>query len=171
MQVYYLEDFLDYILVTGQGFMSDWRVSLSDREIDIFHGSVARAQANEVFLDAFYDGFMDSSGEAQHSFSGGDMQQIKLKLHGSLKMIAQLKDDQPEDYVIMGDLPRMNAHFHVSEGMYQLWLEALLKAVSRCDPHFNNYLEEIWRHIVSEGVSHMLKRVGAKQDKFHVLAS
>lgn len=171
MQVYYLEDFLDYILVTGQGFMSDWRMSLSTREINIFHDSVARAQANEVFLDAFYDAFMDSSGEARHSFSSGDMQQVKRKLHGSLKMIAQLKDDGSEDYVIMGDLPRINAHFHVSEGMYQLWLEALLKAVSRCDPHFNNYLEDIWRHIVSEGISHMIERLGEKQDNFQVLAS
>ena len=171
MQVYYLEDFLDYILVTGQGFMSDWRLSLSTRETEIFHGSVARAQANDVFLDAFYDAFMDSSGETQHSFTGGDMQLIKCKLHGSLKMIAQLKDDQPEGYVIMGDLPRMNAHFHVAEGMYQLWLEALLKAVSRCDPHFNNYLEDIWRHIVSEGISHMLEGVGAKQDNYKSLVS
>lgn len=170
MQIYYLEDFLDYILVTGKGFMADWRMSLSQREIDIFHDSVARAQANEVFLDAFYDAFMDSSGEARYQYSGESMQQVKSKLHSTLKMVAQLKDDNP-DYVIIGDIPRLNTQFHVSEGMYQLWLEALLKAVSRCDPHFNNYLEDIWRHIVSDAISHMMKVVGTEKNGFTIRAS
>lgn len=170
MQIFYLEDFLDYILVTGKGFMSDWRMSLSEREIDIFHDSVARAQANEVFLDAFYDAFMDSSGEAQYHYSRDNMQQVKHKLHSTLKMIARLKDEEP-DYVIMGDIPRINTQFHVSEGMYQLWLEALLKAVSRCDPHFNNYLEDIWRHIVSEAIAHMMKGMGSRQDNFRIRVS
>ena len=163
MQGFYLEDFLDYILVTGRGFISDWRLSLSANDIRIFHDSVARAQANEVFLDAFYDGFMESTGETRY-FSNADMKRIMRKLDGSLKMIAQLNEAETGDYIVMGDLPRMNVRFHVSEGMFQLWLEALLKAVSRCDPHFNSHLEDIWRHIVSDGIAHMIKQVDMSDD-------
>ena len=99
---------------------------------------------------------MDSTGDARYHYNGSSLEQVKAKLHSTLKMVAQLKDEEP-GYVVMGDIPRINTQFHVSEGMYQLWLEALLKAVSRCDPHFNNYLEDIWRHIVSDAISHMMK--------------
>lgn len=169
-QIYQLEDFLDYILVTGRGFMSDWAISLDEKDIRIFHDSVIRAQANGIFLDTFYDAFMDSTKGYHHYYSHADMQRIKGKLHESLKMIAQLEDQQADDCVVINDMPRINARFHVSEGMYQLWLEALLKTVSRCDPHFNNYLENIWRHIVSDGIAHMIERTAAHDDNYQVVA-
>jgi len=160
IHVYHLEDFLDYILVTGRGFMSDWAISMDEDEVRVFHDSVARAQANGVFFDAFYDALMENMEESSQYCSNEDMQRVKSKLAGSLKMIAQMKDDGTDGVVEFSDLSRGHTRFHVTEGMYQLWLESVLKAVSLCDPHFNNHLEGVWRKIVGDGISHMIERTG-----------
>jgi hypothetical protein len=46
----------------------------------------------------------------------------------------------------------------VSPGLYELWIDSLLKAVAKHDPNFNPTLESAWRAVLDVGISMMMKQ-------------
>jgi len=118
---------------------------LSETEFEQFRASLDRVLTNPIFLDAFYDAFFESAEGVQDYFNGIDIPGRKRSLHDSLQRLAWtipgVRGSLPSGAVI----PQEGCDA-IPAALTEVWLHALLDAVSRCDPFFSERLEEIWRH-------------------------
>jgi hemoglobin-like flavoprotein len=136
-------------------------MTVTEDEILQFHASLDRASANPVFLDAFYDSFMSSSGDIAGYFEHTDMGRLKRKLKSSLHMMTLLVDESPGVDMYVAHLSRVHDSYRIPAALYQVWLDTLIEAVQRCDPLFDRNLESIWRHVLSRGIAIMAAGVGS----------
>lgn len=135
--------------------------SLDPEELELFHASLDRASANPVFLDAFYDGFMLRSDEIKAYFEHTDMGRLKRKLKSSLHMMSLLVDRSPGIEMYIAHLSRVHNGYNIPAHLYDIWLDALIDAVRRCDLSFDQRTEEVWRRVLGEGIAIMTAGIGS----------
>lgn len=129
---------------------------MNKRELEAFHASLDRVLANPDFIDCFYSNFFESHPDVATFFTHTDMKKQKRKLGASLTILTELHDDNPGSEFYVGYLGRLHAGYRIPARMYDLWLDALLASVSTCDEKFTPALEDHWREVMSQGISHML---------------
>ena len=112
----------------------------------LFEGSLFRCTADEAFLKRFYDIFLTSDPGVAALFDGVDMKRQRSVLRGSLYLVARAAGGFSDG---MEHLQRI-AQGHGQRGLkinatfYDLWLDALLRAVRQTDPRFDEHIYEAW---------------------------
>ena len=130
---------------------------LSVPELEQYHQSLERALSCNEFLDRFYDGFMNSSADIRQFFRNTDMAKLKRKLSTTLRLITMAADDSPGADMYLEYLGKYHRDIHVTEDLYDKWLDALINSVRHCDPEYDDQLEQVWRNVINIGIQHMRK--------------
>jgi len=131
-------------------------------QIDAFRASLNRCLSNPNFLRRFYEIFLDSSEEVRQKFRNTDFPRQTRILADSLYMMAvaaQLESDSQA----WGEMARLakrhgREDLDIRPGLYDLWLECLLKAASVHDPAFSPAIEAAWRETLRVGIQYLSSR-------------
>ena len=131
-------------------------------QIDAFRASLNRALASPDFLRQFYELFLASSDEVKEKFRNTDFPRQTRVLADSLYMMAvaaQLESDS----LAWGEMSRLalrhdRDHLDIRPGLYDLWLECLLKAAAAHDPEFSPAIEAAWRETLAVGIKYLSSR-------------
>lgn len=126
----------------------------------LFDASFARVLAegayNPAFISRFYEIFLARSPAIAERFADTDMSAQKTMLHDSLHTLVTFNRAK----ALTPQLRRLAAvhskrRHDVPPELYELWLEALLAAVSEFDRDFDDTVELAWRLTLSPGVTYM----------------
>lgn len=130
---------------------------LSGPGLEQYHQSLERALACGEFLDHFYDGFINSSEDIRQFFRNTDMAKLKRKLSTTLRLITMAADNSPGADMYLEYLGKYHRDIHVTEDLFDKWLDALIDSVRHCDPQYDDQLEQVWRDTINIGITHMRK--------------
>src|SRR5215470_3431238 len=131
-------------------------MSMNDQQLALFRSSVNRCLADEEFLEDFYDHFIASSDEVREKFKNTDMAAQKRALADSLYVLAvaaQGSQASPS-WKQLERLARRHsrAEMDIRPGLYDLWLDSLLKAVAEHDEDYSPAIDSAWRAVLAEGI-------------------
>jgi hemoglobin-like flavoprotein len=128
--------------------------------IQLFVDSYARVGAKDRetsgFFDAFYSEFVNSSPEVATKFRGTDMVRQREMLRVSLDHMVYFAIDKEETSEIARVAKvHSQAQTDIPEYLYELWLESLLKTVSKFDPQYSPVIESAWREALGPAIGYM----------------
>ncbi len=122
------------------------------RETTEFVASLERVSARHEFLDIFYDEFMGQSEEIRALFSSTDIAHLKQKLKGTLRLSATAASSVEGGELYLQHLGRLHHRLEIGVHLYEQWLDALVLAVSRCDPEYDARIERLWRKFIGYSI-------------------
>jgi len=128
-------------------------------QIEAFRASLNRCLRAPEFLRQFYDLFMASSDEVRAKLQNMDFPRQARVLADSLYMMA-IAAQAERDSLAWDEMARLakrhgDADLRIRPGLYDLWMDCLLKAASRHDPEFTPEIEAAWRETLSVGLEYM----------------
>ena len=131
-------------------------------QVEICLASLKRCLATPDFLHDFYELFMASSPEVREKFQKTEFPRQTRVLADSLYIMA-VASESKDDAVAWQELDRLAAlhsrsGLDVRPGLYESWLECLIKAASQFDPDFSPATEEAWRKSLTAGIDHLRAR-------------
>lgn len=130
----------------------------TDTSIEAFNNSFERCMKDELFIDCFYDIFLQSDEEIREKFKNTDMAKQKEMLRVSLysMMIAHKTPDA------LNSIAEHHGHngLKIPAHLFAQWLESLISAVKATDPHFNDDVAAGWRIIMRHGIDYMITKMG-----------
>ena len=131
-------------------------------QIDAFRASLNRCLAQPDFLRNFYELFVASSPEVREKFKDTDFPRQTRVLADSLYMMAvaaQLERNAGA-WAEMDRLARRHDRtgLDIRPGLYDLWRDCLLQAVSRHDPEYSREIETAWRETLAVGIEYLRSR-------------
>ena len=117
---------------------------------ELFILSLERCAENEDFVPAFYDEFLNASDQVRKHFRFTSFEKQNQMLLASLRLSAGATNGDPDS---LRELKaRSESHsrdrMNIEPELYDLWLEALIKAASKYDPEWNPEIENAWRTIL-----------------------
>lgn len=125
----------------------------------LFQNSLRRCLEAPHFLARFYEIFLDSSEEVREKFKNTDFEKQRRALRDSffvLDVIAESTPDGPAWQVLRKiAIAHDREHMNVPPGLYDLWLECLLKAVAEHDPEYSPEVARAWRDMLKDGIEYM----------------
>ena len=127
-----------------------------DREHQLlFNDSFQTCYADPTFIERFYQHFIARSNEVKAKFSQTDMRvQIRMmKKSLAYMMMVKRNPDSIRDTAVRHD----KHHLNISPQLYTDWLEAMLCAVSECDPLYTERTAQAWRESLRPGIELMIK--------------
>jgi hemoglobin-like flavoprotein len=126
----------------------------------IFHNSLERCIETRIFLDKFYDLFVNSSTEIQKKFANTDFRKQKHALKVSFYMILLASDGKPEGFAHLDRIASLHsqAHLDINPEYYVSWRDCLIQAVRECDPKFNEAVESTWIKMANIGIDYLTSR-------------
>jgi hemoglobin-like flavoprotein len=131
-------------------------------QVDAFRASLNRCLATPDFLRHFYEIFVESSPEVQEKFKNTDFPRQTRVLADSLYMMAvaaQLERNAAAWAEMDRLASRHDRHgLDIRPGLYDLWLDCLLRAVSRHDPEYSREIETAWRETLAIGIEYLRSR-------------
>jgi len=134
----------------------------SPAQVDTFRASLNRCLATPDFLRRFYDLFLESSDEVKEKFRNTDFPRQTRILADSLYMMAvagQLESDATAWKEMEGLAKRHDrSDLDIRPGLYDLWLECLLKAAAAHDPQWSPDIEAAWRETLAVGIRFLSSR-------------
>ncbi|MBT8080472.1 MAG: globin [Gammaproteobacteria bacterium] len=123
---------------------------------DSFQRVINCRVGDEDFFAAFYDVFVGDSAEAAEKFSHVDMQEQREHLRKSLDLMVYFSiDRQASDDMLSIARTHSVSGNDIRPQLYEVWLESLLKTVSRFDPQFDDEVDIAWRVVLAPGISYM----------------
>ena len=115
--------------------------------------SYGRCCASPTFFDDFYRHFLDSSPQVRAKFADTNMPAQKLLLRqGILNLVMHARGMPDTKLRALGESHSRN-RLDIRPELYDLWLEALLQAISSHDKEFNPGIREAWREVLSKGIN------------------
>jgi hemoglobin-like flavoprotein len=131
-------------------------------EIDAFRASLNRCLAKPEFLRDFYEIFMESSPEVREKFKNTDFPRQTRVLADSLYMMA-VAAQLERNAGAWAEMDRLAGRhdrtgLDIRPGLYDLWLDCLLRAAARHDPEYSREIETAWRDTLSVGIEYLRSR-------------
>lgn len=123
--------------------------------------SYHRCQQSGQLFDTFYDLFLASSAEVAAMFANTNFALQKLMLKESLLELLNYYCGIETVRDEVEQLGGRHRQLGVRPEHYELWLDALCKAVARHDPQYQPALGDLWREAMRPGIALML--AGKKQ--------
>ena len=112
--------------------------------------SLARSVECETFLERFYDLFVGSSPKIAKLFEKTDFERQRKVLKAALyEMLVAAGTTKGPAHDELERLAKLHHEIGVTDDMYQLWLDALVKAAREHDSRFTDELEADWRASLS----------------------
>jgi len=130
-------------------------------EIEIFNDSLARCLRANQFFQRFYELFLASSAEVRDKFRNTDFGKQRRMLQTSFYVLVE--------YIAMG-WPECQAYLEriaaahskqgrdIHPGLYDLWLDCLLRTVQACDEQYSTQVEAAWRYMMGAGIAFLKSR-------------
>jgi hemoglobin-like flavoprotein len=130
-------------------------------EIEVFNDSLERCLRGGDFFQRFYEVFLASSPEVREKFSGTDFRKQRRMLQTSFYMLVE--------YIAVG-WPECQAYLEriavahgkqgrdIPPGLYDLWLDCLLRAVRERDDQYSTEVDAAWRFMMGAGITFLKAR-------------
>ena len=135
---------------------------MNERIIELFNDSLERCHQQPVFLDRFYELFLNSSEEVAQKFADTDFKRQKRVLKISLYMLMMVVNDElaAESKAHLERIATLHNRdaLKIEPRLYGFWLNCLLKAVAETDPYFDEEIEDAWRMVLAYGIEFMTSR-------------
>jgi hemoglobin-like flavoprotein len=133
---------------------------LTKAELDLFHDSLSGCARDPRFLERFYELFLASSAEVRYKFRGTDFPKQRRILKGSLYMMLQAAEDEPEGQAHLERIAARHSKrdLDILPHLYNLWLDTLVQAVQEYDPKCTAETERVWRQVMEQGIAFMKAR-------------
>ena len=129
---------------------------MADHYSDI-HQSFNRCLQQREFLRRFYTIFTQGHPSIAQRFRNTDWdKQIDLLRHGISASILYAAGESLGEYELE-ELARSHGPkgYDIPGWMYDIWLDALVQALSETDPRWDEHLERRWR----EAMGHAIRRI------------
>jgi hemoglobin-like flavoprotein len=131
-------------------------------QIDAFRASLNRCLAQPEFLRHFYELFVASSPEVREKFKDTDFPRQTRVLADSLYMMA-VAAQLERNAGAWAEMDRLASRhdrtgLDIRPALYDLWLDCLLRAVSRNDPEYSREIETAWRETLAVGIEYLRSR-------------
>lgn len=124
-----------------------------------FQASLKRCLSSDGFLDRFYELFLASSDEVRAKFENTDFDRQKRMIKDSFRIIEVLSESPPGSpaWAHMGEIAKAHDRQHkdIRPGLYDLWMDCLVKTVSEHDPEASPEVELAWRTVLAPGIEYM----------------
>lgn len=131
-------------------------------QIDAFRASLNRCLAKPAFLRDFYEMFVESSPEVREKFKNTDFPRQTRVLADSLYMMA-VAAQLERNAGVWAEMDRLAGRhdrtgLDIRPGLYDLWLDCLLRAVARHDTEYSREIELAWRETLAVGIEYLSSR-------------
>ena len=132
---------------------------MNERDIELFNDSIERCSCSPEFLRRFYTLFLASSDTVARKFEHTDLRAQARMLKTSLYMMMSATYES-ERIVHLERLARRHsrADLDIEPGLYDLWLDRLVQAVTEFDPMFDDEIGTAWRRVLQPGIEFMKSR-------------
>ena len=109
------------------------------------------------FFNDFYDNFASASPKIGEKFKQTDMaRQKKLLREGITYMVMFADGSSIAERKVRGlGESHSQSRLDIEPGLYELWVNALLKTIAKHDKAFNPELDKAWRRVLGKGIELM----------------
>lgn len=123
---------------------------------EVFNDSYARCNQHPQFFNLFYELFGQSDDKIRLMFAQSDIAKQTRILKGSIPIMLLASTSEAARNAIR-DLGKRHGRngLGVKKEHYDIWFACLLEAVRRCDPNYNQSIEQAWRECFAAGISIM----------------
>jgi len=119
---------------------------------DTVFQSYGRCCKSEQFFVDFYDYFMASSPAIKDRFRVTDMsQQRHLLRNGIMQLVLYARGMSDRKLRSLGESHNRSG-YNIPSEWYSLWLDSLMKTVSKHDPEYSRALDTCWRDVLTPGI-------------------
>ncbi len=129
-------------------------------EISLAKESLRRCLEQPGFLERFYELFMDSSPVVYGKLKHMNMAHQKIMVKSSLHIMMAMASGGLQQQKALQELAELHSRRQkdVRPELYDLWLDAMIKAAGESDPQFNAQIEQAWRIALMPGIEFMKSR-------------
>ena len=134
---------------------------MDDATLRTFEASLERCSVNPLFLNRFYEFFIESSPKVQEKFAHTDFTKQKATLHASFSLMlraARQEGEGPPDFLDGLAVRHGASQLAVGAEFYDLWLDSLLAAVQACDPEWSPEVTAAWERVMGIGIHYLCSR-------------
>ncbi|QDT04476.1 hypothetical protein K227x_28670 [Rubripirellula lacrimiformis] len=127
---------------------------------ELFLKSTERCLANEAFIPAFYDRFINTSDEIRRKFRFTDFEKQNKMLRRSLELCAGATTGEADSLAEMNMRAKTHDrdHLNIAPRLYDLWFESIITTASEFDDQWDDKIEAAWRRILGHVVQHMIRK-------------
>ncbi|MBI4001835.1 MAG: globin [Nitrospira defluvii] len=130
----------------------------ADNPVKVSYG---RCCVHPAFFDRFYNIFLESHPKIKPMFANTDMTKQKSLLRQGLSML--LMHVEGNRFGTQGMEKIAESHSRrgkvkVDPGMYDYWIDSLLKAIKECDPQCTPLLEQEWKTTLKAGTKFLASK-------------
>lgn len=124
---------------------------------ELFLQSLKRCLADDGFIPAFYERFLNSSDEIKDKFRHTDFDKQVKMLARSLELCAGATSGEPESLIEIrerGETHDRN-HLNIEPRLYEYWLDNVILTAAEFDKQWSDTIEDAWHRILGHVVQHM----------------
>jgi len=123
---------------------------VDDGDLASVRKSYGRVISKGMFVERFYEIFINSSPEIQRMFVKTDFDKQNELLERSLSMALLFPQKNPIARQLIEKIRMSHSreHLNVDPALYNLWLDSLMKTVAEKDQEFDPELEQQWRRVL-----------------------
>ncbi len=113
--------------------------------------------AGKDFIDAFYDEFIAIDRRIKPLFANTDMAKQRSLLRQGLTMLIMYHSGVGLARTSVRQLASKHdrTHLKIDPGLYDAWIESLLRCVKKYDPKYDDELAGLWNEVLEPGISAM----------------
>lgn len=119
--------------------------------------SLGRCLNHGDLFGRFYEIFIASHAAVATRFRDTDMEKQKDLLKNGINLAIMFADGNPvgENGINRIRHTHSRTQLDIDPGLYDLWLDGFLQAVSEIDPHFDADIEQDWRVLLQKTIDHI----------------
>lgn len=131
---------------------------------DLVQQSYGACCLSPKFFDDFYDAFLASSSEIAAKFANTNMTKQKQLLRDGISFMIMFSKGSAAGQMKVKRLGETHAQdrMDIKPQWYDMWVNALLKAVAKHDAKFTPALDRAWRTVLSKGIDSMRRQYSVK---------
>lgn len=125
---------------------------MDSSEVEAVFQSYGRVCRDEQFFVDFYDYFMSSSQVIKDQFLDTDMKQQRHLLRNGIMQLILYARGMPDTKLQQLARTHSRHGFNILPEWYSIWLDALMKTVSKHDAEYDASLDAQWRRVLKPGI-------------------
>jgi hemoglobin-like flavoprotein len=131
------------------------RTEFTKDEIRQVKRSFARCFLEEDLILRFLNIIVESHPEIAPHFKNTDFVQIKLLLRQGVNCVIMYAEGVFAGEFCLEELriSHNRKHMNINPKYYPYWIQSLIQAISELDPQYTPELGELWREVVTPGVT------------------
>jgi hemoglobin-like flavoprotein len=125
--------------------------------VSLTKASYARCLASPEFLPAFYQQFFTDCPVVRPLFAHTDFSRQTKLLQHAIGLLIAYTHQPPEGPQVLARLAEKHgpSGLNIDPSWYPVFLESLIRTVSRYDPEFTPLIGAAWREALSPGIAYM----------------